>query len=143
MFSAVNTELAVKSSQLGGTQRLENKCTARLGAGRSLCSVAKLWQQGCAPPSLRETPMAGPVTVSSPSTCPTGGCAAPAGSALQDELFGSSGSVRCLECSWSSQVHGGMQVFPKAEPCSWEVGLCGRSSENGRWICDGVNMFYI
>lgn len=121
MFSVVNTELAVKPRRLGGTQRLENKCTARLGAGHCLCSVAKLWQQGCAPPSLWENPMAGSVPVSSPSTCPAGRCAAPAGSALQDELLGSSGSVRSSECSWSTQVHGRMQrmqVFPKAEPCS-------------------------
>lgn len=92
MFSAVNTELAVKPRRLRGTQRLENKCTARLGAGHCLCSVAKLWQQGCAPPSLWENPVAGSVPVSSPSTCPAGRCAAPAGSALQDELLGSSGS---------------------------------------------------
>lgn len=69
MLSAANTELSAKSRGLGGTQSLENKCTARLGAGTKL---------GQEKPHGR--------------ICPQGGGFA--GFALQDELFGSSGIVR-------------------------------------------------
>lgn len=94
MFSTTNTELSLKSTELGGSQRLENKCTARLGAGHCLCSVPELWQQGFAPPSLREKPRAGSVAVSLLSTCPAGDVFA--GSAFQDEFFGSSGTWNAL-----------------------------------------------
>lgn len=42
MFSTTNTELSVKSTEPGGTQSLENKCTASLAAGHCLCQLCQL-----------------------------------------------------------------------------------------------------